>query len=194
VSVFNYAKNLDGCQIGVINVIDSLEHGVSIGFISIIKNGYRTLEISSSETLHGIISFKTGSNGLYNIFSAGAALREKDEMILWGWGYGVGTYVPVNERVGISLEGIAYHINENEWFTNRLNLLNRINGSLSVELAKHFTLFGGASWNVVVSATEDEYGNPVESKIPPANSNYDHTFENGINVKMYPGFNAGIRF
>jgi hypothetical protein len=193
IGVFNYVKKLSGVQLGVFNYADSVISGTPIGFLSFVRNGYKTVEIGTSETLHGYLSFKTGTRKFYNILSVGGSLRENGDEVLWGWGYGVGTLLRLNNRFDVAIEGMSYHLNENEWFTNRINMLNKLNISFSYKLAEHFTLFGGGSWNVVVSETEDEFGNPVESAIAPYHT-YNYTCDNGINVKMYPGFNAGIRF
>jgi hypothetical protein len=187
---FNYAGKLKGVQIAPFNYTDSLEKGVPIGFLSFVKNGYRTLEFSATETMYGVVSFKTGVRQFYNILSTGIGYR--NNRILWGWGYGLGGIIPLSEKWSLSLEGLCYQMNEGEWFTNRLNLLNKINITASWRAAKHLEIFGGLSWNVTVSDVTDEYGDRIEAHIAPWWV-FNEMYDGRINVKMYPGIIAGIR-
>lgn len=186
----NYTRKLKGTQLGVINYVDSLEKGVPVGFLSFVKNGYSAFEIGATESLYGVASFKTGVKQFYNILSVGGGYR--DGLSLFAWGYGAGTVIPVGQRVGISIDGICYQVNEGEWFTDRLNLLNKLNISVSFLIARHLTIYGGLSWNVAVSDITDEYGDPVTPHIAPW-SVFEETFDDHLNVKMYPGISAGIR-
>jgi hypothetical protein len=188
--LINYSNKLRGVQIGVFNFIDSLEQGVPIGFLSFVKNGYSTLEIGATETLYGVVSFKTGARQFYNILSVGGGSH--DGLSLFAWGYGFGTFIPIGKKAGIALDGICYQVNEGEWFTNRLNLLNKINLTGSWKVASHLSFFAGLSWNVTVADITDEYGDEVVSHIAPW-SVFDETYNGYINIKMYPGFSAGIR-
>jgi hypothetical protein len=188
---FNYAGKLQGVELGVFNYIDSLENGVPIGFLSFVKNGYTAFEAGSTETLFGVMSFKTGTRKFYNILSVGGGSR--NGLSLFAWGYGLGAFFPVGKKAGISIDGTCYHVNEGEWFTDRLNLLNKLNVTASWSIANHAAFFGGISWNVTVSDITDEYGDPVVSNIAPW-SVFDETYNDHLNVLMYPGISGGIRF
>jgi len=172
---FNYARKLRGLQVGVVNVADTVEKGIPIGLLSFVRNGYKVIQIGGNETLYGEISFKTGTTRFYNILSVGAAM--KDHSMKWGWGYGIGTLVPVARRLDLSLEGVSYHINEDAWFTSRLNILNRLNVSANYNLTGRIGLYAGASWNVLVSTLENHEGWQVGHAV----------------ISMYPGFTAGLR-
>lgn len=188
--LFNFTKILHGVQIAPFNYTDSLEKGVPIGVLSFVRNGYMTAEFNATETLYGVFSFKTGVRQFYNILSTGIAYRH--DMIIWGWGYGLGGMIPLTDAWNLSIEGLCYQMNEGEWFTNRLNLLNKLTITASWKIANHLNLFGGLSWNVTVSDITDEYGDPVESFFAPW-SVFNETYTNHIQVKMYPGVTAGIR-
>ena len=186
---FNYAKRLKGVQIAPFNYVDSLEKGVPIGFLSFVRNGYMTFEVSVTETMYGVVSFKTGVRQFYNILSVGVGYRQ--DKILLGYGYGLGGMITLAPKWDLAIEGLCYQMNEGEWFTNRLNLLNKLNVTASWKIKKHLNVFAGISWNVTVSDITDEYGAKVTPIIAPW-SVYDKT--NGTtNVKMYPGFTFGIR-
>lgn len=187
----NYTKKLNGVQIAPFNYIDSLEKGMPIGIFSIVKNGYRAYEISTSETLYGVASFKTGVSKFYNIISVGASY--KNDQILWGFGYGLGTMFSMKNDWALAVELLSYQLNEDEWFTEALNLHNKLQISASKKVSKNLHVFGGVSWNVNVSDIKDHSNNAFKSSISPWNT-FNETYNNDTNVKMYPGFTAGIRF
>ena len=187
----NITKKLKGTQIGIFNYVDSLESGTPIGFFSFVRNGYHAFEISTSETLYGIATFKTGTRNFYNIISLGGGLR--NDQILWGWGYGLGTIIDVSEKLDVAMEVQAFHINQDVWNTDHLNLLNKVNVQLAYQIMPTLELFGGPTFNVVVSDTENGEGNPVSSLIAPYTT-FSKIYSDGTKVEMYPGFTMGIRF
>ena len=188
---FNFARKLSGIQIAPFNYTDSLEKGIPIGVFSVVRNGYHAVELSANESLFGVLSVKSGVKPFYNILSSGIAYRNDE--IIWGWGYGLGGMFPVSSRWDLAVEGLCYQVNEGEWFTDRLNLLNKINLDASVSLSSHVSLIAGLSWNVTVSDITDEYGETVESHIAPFWV-MNETYDDRINVKMYPGANLGLSF
>lgn len=187
----NYTKKLKGVQLAPFNYVDSLEKGLPIGVFSIVKNGYKTIEISTNETLYGVASYKTGTKKFYNIISLAASY--KNDMILWGWGYGIGTMMQLKNDWDLAIELLSYQINEDEWFTEALNQNNKLLVTTSKKVSENLHVFGGISWNVNVSETVDHDGDAFKSSITPWNV-FDKTYGNDTNVKMYPGFTAGIRF
>lgn len=187
----NYTKTLKGVQIAPFNYIDSLESGIPIGVFSWVNNGYRTFEISTSETLYGVTSFKTGISKFYNIISIGASYN--DNQVYWGWGYGLGSRFELKKEWALAVELLSYHINEDEWFTDAVNMHNKLQLTASKKVSKNIELFGGASWNVNVSKLKDSDGDSFKSTFTPYDT-FNETYDNDVNVKMYPGFTAGIRF
>jgi len=186
--VVNYAKNIKGAQIAVFNVADSIENGLAFGVFSFVKKGYKAFELAGSESIHGILSFKTGTHKFYNIVSLGTNFTGVDA---WALGYGFGTLLPLNQRMGLSLEANSFHLNENEIWTSELNMLNKLSANLSFDLGEKFSVFGGASWNVAVSELKDNEGNVIGSALIPWHT-FDKTY-NKVNVKQYPGFMVGLR-
>ena len=185
----NKAKKVNGVQIGVINIADTIENGVGIGVLTIVKNGYRTFEISGNETFSANVSFKTGTERLYNIITLGANTRKNQ--ITWGWGFGFGTILPVSEKLKLNVDAISYHVNEDVWFTNRLNLLNKLNVTAEYKIGNFLTVYGGPTWNVHVSHVYYVEGVQTTTSLVGW-STFDRT-RNRTNVKMYPGFTVGVR-
>jgi hypothetical protein len=172
----NYTRKLRGVQVSFVNLADTVEKGIPIGFLSFVRNGYKVVQIGGNETLYGEVSFKTGVRQFYNILSVGVA--PKNGSIKWGYGYGIGTLVPVGKRLDLSLEVVSYQINEDTWYTEHMNLLNRMNLSVCYNITRTIGAYAGASWNVLVT------GNVIDEE-------HHHHWESA--VSMYPGFTAGIR-
>ena len=105
----------------------------------------------------------------------------------------IGTIMPIKEDWKLAIELLSYQISEDEWHTDALNLHNKLQITASKKISDNLDIFGGVSWNVNVSDTEDQDGNSFKSSITPWNV-FDKTYGNDTNVKMYPGFTAGIRF
>lgn len=185
----NIAKRVEGMQLGFLNIADTVD-GVPVGFLSFVLKGYHKVEIKGTETMHLNASFKTGVNRFYNIFSAGANFSDK---VRWAYGYGVGTYVPFSEKTGINVDLSAYHINEEEAWTDDLNLLNRLDVNFTYKLANHFEIAAGPALNVLVSEYFDVDKGAIGSNIAPY-SFYNHTTATGTNVKMWVGGSLAMRF
>lgn len=84
--LLNYGKKVNGSQLALFNIADTVS-GSSFGFLSIIRKGRHSVELSADET--GIVHFsiKTGAYGFYNIFRGGIRAGEPDT---YDFGYGIG--------------------------------------------------------------------------------------------------------
>lgn len=187
IGVFNYAKNVKGAQIGVFNVADSVEKGLAFGVLSFVKNGYRAIEISSNETVHGVLSFKTGTYKFYNILSVGAILNDERA---WAVGYGIGTLIPLTKQFDLAIEASAFHLNEDEYWTNELNLLNKLSANLTYNIGERLAVFGGVSYSVAVSQLTNSEGVVVGSSLIPYYSRNETV--RGTNLKELVGYNFGL--
>ncbi len=184
----NFARKLKGFQLGFINYCDSTS-GVCIGFLSIVKEGYRVLEVSGDESLPVQLSIKTGTEKFYNILAVGAkpTINEID----WGWGYGIGTLVHLGQHINLNIDAMSYEIHYGEWWTNSLNLLNKLKLNVEWKLKKNIGIFGGASYNVLVAGKNDSNIPTPITDIAPWHS-YKY-INKKTTVLLYPGFNVGLR-
>ncbi len=186
----NVANKLNGVQLAPFNYVDSLEHGVPIGVLSFVKNGYHAVSISANESHYFNLNLKTGTHAFYTYLTSGIGAR--NQKILWHWGFGAGTMMPINEKTNLSFELQASHVNEDEWYTPMLNIHNQLTAATTFALSEHIAIRGGISWNVIVSDITDDYGRPWETSTAPF-SVFDKTYNN-TNIKMYPGLSIGIEF
>lgn len=184
----NYAHRITGVQLAPFNVADTLDEGIAIGFWSWIRNGYQVIQLGSNETLLGEISLKSGVKKFYNIFSLGSSIR--NNQIKWGWGYGIGSLWELSPKFDVGMEAITYHLNEDRWWSNNLNLLNRLNLLVSYNVMQKMSVYAGPAWNVWVSHSRAG----LETMEPISGDWYWFDRSTSRNrVAMYPGLQAGLR-
>ncbi len=184
----NVAKKVDGVQLGFINIADSVS-GVPIGFLSIVKKGYHKFEVSANESSYGNVSVKTGVKQFYNIFTAG--IKPTGDVFYWSVGYGIGSELALSPKMNLNLDLTGHHINKNKW-SNELNMLGTFKINVSYKITKGFELFGGPSYNVFVSDLKS--GENFSNEFVPWHFYSETFYHDDVNVKMYLGFNAGLRF
>lgn len=191
----NYAHHVKGVQIGILNIADSID-GVPIGLVSLVrKNGYRRLELWYSEALQANIAFKMGVPRFYNMLVFGTQFADTD--FRWGFGYGIGTVLPIVPAFSMNVDLFAVQIHEDNHrlFDNYpLNLLNTLRLSFNLHVAKRIALFAAPTFNVMVSQQRQPDTGTIGTRIAPSWTIYDQTFNNQTNVKMWPGFHVGLRF
>ncbi|MDF1547130.1 MAG: hypothetical protein P1P88_04875 [Bacteroidales bacterium] len=185
----NVANKVKGVQLGFLNIADSVD-GVPIGFLSIVRHGYHRFELGASESLFANASIKLGVEHFYNIFTFG--FKQVDEDSYWSYGYGVGTLFALSPKVNMNIDAISQQVNENEWNTTKLNLLNTVKLNISYKFTERIEILAGPSFNVMVSEFDFRDGIGSKSTFVPW-SFYDKTHDD-YTVKMFVGFNAGLRF
>ena len=185
----NVAKKVNGLQLGVINMADTIESGVPIGILSIVKDGFREFEISFSEGLNTQAAFKIGVDQFYNIFAIGAQFLGSEYK--WGFGYGIGTHLVKNENFKTQLEIMSYHINEGEKWTNTYNDLQQVKLSFTKKISEHFNVFAGPTINLMITNNKNDRRQDFKSDFAPYEI-YSHSGKN-TTLKGWIGLTAGIR-
>ncbi len=195
----NTAKKIKGSQIGVFNFADSMQGGIPIGFLSFIKNGYRAVEVYTAEDFHANVNFKTGVPHFYNILTVGVELNDNKR---WGYGYGIGSEWTVSNSFRFNTDVISYQIVEGSYEKfpqglmeiNELNNLYKVRVLGTLQIGRKFALFGGPTYNIAVSRYKNTAESSPGSQLLVDNVFFDRTYKNKTNVKMWFGFNAGLRF
>jgi len=106
--IFNRTGTLRGIQIGgIVNVIDTIESGVSISLLNIVRKGaYKEWSLAFADYMNVGLSYKTGIQKFYAIFTAGANFIEDN---LWVTGFGIGNRTTISRRFDIQPEIVGYH-------------------------------------------------------------------------------------
>jgi len=185
----NKAKKVKGVQVGLVNVTDSTQ-GVSFGLINIVKKGgYNKLEVASGESIHAVFSAKIGPQSLYQIYQGGFNLWSR----AWGLGWGVGTVLPSRlSKWDMNIELIAMHINEDQKWTPKLNLLTQARYLFEYKLDTGFSIFLGPSCNLMLSKYRDPETKILGSSVPMY-SLIEGAFRQETQLTFWLGFQTGVR-
>ncbi|SDS15259.1 hypothetical protein SAMN05216490_0633 [Mucilaginibacter mallensis] len=171
----NVAKKVKGPQIGFINIADSSDY--PIGIINFIKNGGKSIALSSDENLYAHIDFRSGGKVLYSLLGIGYRFgSDKDKYLL---DVGLGAHIVNNKRFFLDAEYVnSSSLNTNPkkdvYHTNSLKVLP------GYKISKHLGLFAGPSINLTSLQAGDAdkvHGWVIENSI---NNNHINTTSIGI--------------
>ncbi len=182
--ILNYATIVNGLQIGLVNVSNTVERGLPIGLFSYVQEGYHVIEVSGNEVFPGNVAFRSGTKTFYNFVEFGIGAGYK----LHG-SYGIGTIFTLKKKLSMNLDasaGFVYHPVD----TTYQGLLVRFIPALEYRFAKHFAIFGGPAYNFFLFSK----GKP--SATSRGLSTYDFYFKSTENasIQMWIGGALGVRF
>ncbi len=193
-TLFNRAKQVQGFQLGLINIADTVA-GAPVGLINIIRRGYNRVELAHTDLFYGQIGLKFGAYNFYNIVQASAHWNSwsnhRIQGLSWGIGYGIGSARQIAPRILANAELTAMHVSEKARWTRALNLLNQFRLSIDLQLAPHFSIFGGPSLNLMLSRRIDPDTGVTGSGLPP-----DGFWQGRVgtaHANAWVGFALGVR-
>lgn len=188
VGLVNIAKKVNGRQLGLVNISETTDK-TPFGLFNYVKSGYNKVEVGGNEVTYGTLGYKSGTRKFYNIFQVGSPFTKK----IWSLGYGFGTAFKLKGQQHFHIEYVASHVNENEFWTTELNLLNQFKFNFDWQLRGNSSFFIGPSWNLLASKRKNvETLEVIGSDLPPYTI-LDKTFGN-TNWKMWFGLSGGFRF
>jgi hypothetical protein len=188
----NVGHFVKGSQIGFINVADSLS-GIPIGIFNFIKNGYKRIGVSTDELFPINIEFRTGVNKFYTILHAGMQTDVFDsDSSFYTYGMGFGSRYPIGKSFAIEIDATANHITKRK-YTNDLSMNLKGSFGIELQLSKHFSLAGGATYNAYLldkTLLADADFESLRDKYL-----VDTSDEINKNVwRSWIGYSAGLRF
>lgn len=183
--LFNYAKNMDGLQIGIINASER-STGTSIGLINYVKKGYHKISVSSNEMVNANVAFKMGNSNLYNILFIGKNFSATERMETAGLGFGHDFIF--SHRISVSAEISSQYLYLGNW--DYANFMNRFQSSLQYQILNGVTLFAGPVYSIYTNeAPAGSSAKGYKQQVAPAKH---HNF--GNDTKGWFGWNVGITF
>jgi len=184
--LINRAKKVGGLQIGLLNFADEYEFGTPIGLLSIVKNGFNTLDLSYNESVNYNANLKLGVDHFYNIFKFGYMPKPHGEY--FSYGLGVGSMVNLTQRFKISIDLSTSYISEKK-FTPTIDFLTEGQLSLRYHILENIGLFAGPSFNAYFGEYDSE-GNTLLYVAKPL---YDENWwGNEGTTKLWIGYNLGV--
>jgi len=188
--IINYATRIKGMQLGLINISNSIQ-GTPFGFLSFSLKGYHKIEVFADEIFYTNLAFKTGVRRLYNIFTAGIKPQQSDQNF-WTIGYGIGTAPKLAKWLSLNIDVTANQLSYGN-FTRAVNMVNKVYLGVEAHAFPKISVFLGATLNgYITDTTYHDYTDIFTDYRPQIF--YDKTYSNDINMKMWWGVRAGIRF
>ncbi|WP_306349759.1 hypothetical protein [Flavobacterium sp. '19STA2R22 D10 B1'] len=150
--LFNYAKDLHGIQVGLVNITGSTS-GYSFGLLNFKKGGYKKFTVTRNEISDVNFSIKTGDNKLYTILMAGRSERENEEK-LTSFGIGLGKNIQLSRRLSYNPEISIQYLYLGNW--ENLNFLRKFDSPLTFRLTRGIALSAGPSFNIYTAERIDK--------------------------------------
>ncbi len=183
----NVARNVKGMQIGFINVADSID-GIPLGFLSIVRDGYRKLELSAGDAMNLNLGFKIGVRRFYNIFSAGTHFTGGNSVYSLGYGIGSEFYLPDNRFINAEIH--THQLFRDRLWDEHLNALNQLKITYAINLNERWQFFAGPVLNFQVTRLDTE----EDSRIDTAPYSLLEFSCRNTETTVWLGVNAGLRF
>ena len=189
IGLLNIAGHVSTSQVGLLNVSGRMS-GIPIGLISFVKDNPLHLQLWGSDTEVANLGIRIGSRHVYSLLMVGS--HPHGDLGRWSSGFGVGGHIPLNRRFFLNVDfitrGVTYtdDSGEDTWRYDEHTVLNKLRLAFGWEQHKWFSLFGGVSFNFLVSDRWDTsdfgYG-------------FDHVYRGeDTTVRIWPGFFAGVQF
>ncbi len=153
-----------------------------LGLISIVDDApmYFDTWVSESGFIH--TGFRSGSDWFHNLVFVGV---QPGDPVRWALGWGAGLHYAMNDRLSFNLEGSVEHINENNFWTSKKNLLSKARFTGNWQIRDNITFFAGPSFNHLKSRVNDGSGiAPWEGTLKRTGNTWTRT---------WPGIDFGIR-
>ncbi len=178
----NIAKKVKGVQFaGFMNVADSSDY--PIGIINLVKNGEKSISLTTDETLTTLLSFRSGGKVLYGIIGIGYNFKNSDEVYAFEAGLGAHLLQSNSFRLNAEVSGIGLEsFKAGEYMKTSLRLLP------AVKISKNLEIFAGPSINYLNTST-------TEGRV--LNKKYISSWENkwGNNFQaLYVGYGGGLQY
>jgi hypothetical protein len=186
----NRAKHINGVQIGFINLSESMS-GVPIGFFSYSKKGYHKLELAYDELNYAHLSFRSGSQGFYNILDVAARPKlpfSRNGIFLFG--YGVGTAPKLSNRVALNFDVTGHQVFQNR-FKSEVNVLAKTFLGVDYNFLNKCSIFAGVTWNAYITDNDIDLLHSLEY-IPSGIR--EQQWGSSVTAHSWFGWKAGIRF
>ncbi|WPU93224.1 hypothetical protein SNE25_28290 [Mucilaginibacter sabulilitoris] len=148
-ALFNRAKKVKGFQFALVNIADTSDY--PIGIINFIKNGEKSLAISTDESLFTHLDFRSGGRVLYGLIGAGYKFDSTEP--LYALDIGFGAHIVNHTKFSLNMEGTS-QLTTN--FKRKFYQINSFKVLPGYKFSKLIRVFAGPSFNVTSADLSDE--------------------------------------
>jgi hypothetical protein len=178
----NIARKVTGVQFaGFMNVADSSDY--PIGIINLVKNGEKSISLTTDETLTTLLSFRSGGKVLYGIIGIGYNFKNSDEVYAFEAGFGAHLFQSNSFRLNAEISGTALEsFKAGEYTKTSLKLMP------AFKITRNLEIFGGPSFNYLNTNTAE--GRTLNKKYI---SNWENKWGDNFQA-LYIGYGGGIHY
>jgi hypothetical protein len=175
----NIAKKVNGVQLaGFINIADSSDY--PIGIINIVKNGEKSIGVSTDDNMTTLITFRSGGRKLYSIIGAGYNFNNKNEVYAAQFGIGAHLFAANNFRLNVEVTTISLEaFKRGNFAKSSLSILP------ALKLHDKIELFAGPGVSYV--NTNSNEGKALVNRFA-----WSDTSSHGNLVGLYVSFTGGV--
>lgn len=184
--LFNHTRILNGFQLALFNYVNTVESGVPIGLVSIVRHGgYYRMEVSADEVFFVNVGLRAGTRHFYNIFRTGIG-----ESWMVNFTYGFGTLVKLGRAVDLGFDLTTGVVMSTQTGLKYHGLEGKFSPTVDIRLHKAISLFFGPSANVYWFNT----GSDIKPNGIAPYTFYDHAFTTGPHrIQLWAGGVVGIK-
>lgn len=154
-AIINIARKVKGVQLtGFVNIADSSDY--PIGLINLIKNGEKSLSLSTDEFLFTHVNFRSGGRVLYGI--VGLGYRLGNDPIRYALDLGLGVHTLRGNHFNLDGEYISQLSLDLKRNSSRINSFKLLPG---YRFTKQLKFFAGPSFNIYSGTVKDGSEHPV---------------------------------
>ena len=190
IAALNYAKELDGVQIGLVNMTGS-PSGYSFGLLNFKKGGYQKFSVTRNEISDINLAIKTGDNKLYTILMAGKSERTNEEK-LTSFGFGLGKNILLGNRLTYNPEISIQYLYLGNW--DRYNFVYKFDSPFTFRIFKGVALSAGPSFNLYSSERRDKNSPDINNYtfVQNRTKRYNVIKDNGNGITGWVGWSFGL--
>jgi hypothetical protein len=148
-ALVNAAKKVKGFQFALVNVADSSDY--AIGILNFIKNGEKSIALSTDESLYTHIDFRSGGRVLYGLLGVG--YKPVNNRAKYALDIGLGAHIINHRKFSLNAE---YATQLNTDFKNKLYETDSFKVLTGYNFNKTLRLFAGPSINFTSAEISDE--------------------------------------
>ncbi len=180
--IFNFAKEMKGLQIGLINVADT-SSGFSLGLINWVNKGYHKVSLSSTDVFGTQLAVKTGTSKFYTMLILAGSYGLNDRV--YSAGYGMGHDFIFSKKLSASAELSSQGLYLGNW--DYPNILTKGQLNMQFKLFKGLSAFAGPSYSFYYSDPASLSEEAYRARVAPKSAKVYST-----KTKGWLGWSAGI--
>lgn len=180
--IFNYAKEMKGLHISLINVADT-SSGFGLGLINWVNKGYHKVSLSSTDVFGTQLAVKTGTAKFYTLLILAGSYGVNDRV--YSAGYGFGHDFIFSKKLSASAEFSSQGLYLGNW--DYPNILTKGQVSMQFKLIKGLSLFAGPSYSFYHSDPASISSEGYRAIVAPESARVYST-----KTKGWLGWSAGI--